>query len=206
MPNILIANATGGGIVDYATLTSAIAAWLNRSDLTGRIPDFIQLAEEKFNRRLRCRQMEEALAVTAIVDEEISIPTGIIAVKALWIDGNGDPPLKAQTLEYVVSNYRNSIAKHYAWNASTFRFDGIGSVAGVLYKRITPLSLANPTNWILDNHPSAYLFGALQEAAIYIKDDASRDYWNARQDSVILEIHGNDGRDRFSGPLRAVAR
>ena len=179
---------------------------MNRADLTSRIPTFIQLAEEKFNRRLRCRQMEESLPLTVITDDVITIPTGIIGVKSLWIEGYEHAPLKAQTLEYVVACPRFHVAKHYAWNASTFQFDGNGSVLGVLYKRITPLSLSNPTNWILENHPSAYLFGALQEAAIYVKDDADRDYWNARQDSVILEIHGNDGRDRFSGPLRAVAR
>lgn len=206
MPNILVTTTVSGGIVDYSTLSSAIAAWLNRSDLTSRIPDFIQLAEEKFNRRLRCRQMEEALPVTAIVDDEVTIPAGIVAVKSLWIDGYEHCPLKAQSLDYVVANHRATVARHYAWNASTWRFDGTGSVTGVLYKKITPLSLANPTNWILENHPSAYLFGALQEAAIYIKDDADRDYWNARQDSVILEIHGNDARDRFSGPLQSRAR
>lgn len=206
MPNILVTTSVSGGIVDYSTLSSAIAAWMSRADLNSRIPDFIQLAEEKLNRRLRCRQMEQALAVTAIVDNEVAIPTGIVAVKALWMDGQDKTPLFAQTLDFVIANKRDGVARHYAWNASTWRFDGTGSVTGVLYKKITPLSLANPTNWVLDNHPSAYLFGALSEAAIYVKDDADRDYWNARQDSVILEIHGNDGRDRFGGPLQSRAR
>lgn len=44
-------------INDYATLKTAIASWLARADLTAAIPDFIQLAETRFNRELRVRQM-----------------------------------------------------------------------------------------------------------------------------------------------------
>ena len=37
-------------------LHTAVTNWLNRSDLTSRIPEFITLAEASFNRNLRTRQ------------------------------------------------------------------------------------------------------------------------------------------------------
>ena len=37
----------------YATLQTAVANWLDRSDLTDRIPEFIALAEARMNRTLR---------------------------------------------------------------------------------------------------------------------------------------------------------
>ena len=40
-----------------AELHTAVANWLNRSDLTDRIPEFISLAEAGFNRNLRVRDM-----------------------------------------------------------------------------------------------------------------------------------------------------
>ena len=37
----------------YATLQTAVANWLDRSDLTDRIPEFIALAEARMHRTLR---------------------------------------------------------------------------------------------------------------------------------------------------------
>ena len=42
----------------FAQLKTAAANWLDRSDLTDRIPEFIALAEARFNRILRTRDME----------------------------------------------------------------------------------------------------------------------------------------------------
>ncbi len=41
----------------YTELKSSLADWLNRSDLTSVIPDFISLAEAQIERQLRTRQM-----------------------------------------------------------------------------------------------------------------------------------------------------
>ena len=42
----------------YSALKTAIANWLNRSDLTDEIADdFIKLCEADFNAKLRIRQM-----------------------------------------------------------------------------------------------------------------------------------------------------
>ena len=40
-----------------AELHTAVANWLNRSDLTSRIPEFIALGEAQLNRILRTRDM-----------------------------------------------------------------------------------------------------------------------------------------------------
>ena len=41
----------------YSTLQTAVANWLDRDDLTDRIPEFVSLAEATFNRTLRLRAM-----------------------------------------------------------------------------------------------------------------------------------------------------
>jgi hypothetical protein len=50
-------------ITTYAELKTAIASWLDRSDLTSTIPDFITLFEAVANRRLRVRQMEKTITL-----------------------------------------------------------------------------------------------------------------------------------------------
>jgi hypothetical protein len=44
-------------LTTYTELKSSLADWLNRSDLTSVIPDFISLAEAQMERQLRTRQM-----------------------------------------------------------------------------------------------------------------------------------------------------
>ena len=44
-------------LTTYTELKASIADWLNRSDLTAAIADFISLAEAQIERTLRTRQM-----------------------------------------------------------------------------------------------------------------------------------------------------
>ena len=50
----------------YATLQTAVANWLDRSDLTDRIPEFITLAEARMNRILRIRIMESVKVMSLV--------------------------------------------------------------------------------------------------------------------------------------------
>ena len=53
-------------ISTYATLQTAVANWLDRSDLTDRIPEFIDLAEARINRALRIRLMENVKVISLV--------------------------------------------------------------------------------------------------------------------------------------------
>ena len=44
-------------LTTYTELKASLADWLNRTDLTAAIPDFITLAESQMERQLRLRQM-----------------------------------------------------------------------------------------------------------------------------------------------------
>ena len=45
-------------ISTYVELQTAVANWLDRDDMSARIPEFIALTEARFNRILRIRAME----------------------------------------------------------------------------------------------------------------------------------------------------
>ncbi len=71
-------------ITTYSELQSAVADWLNRSDLTARIPDFITLAETRINRDLRAR--EQQVIATANVDTPFfAIPGDFLEFKSFRI-------------------------------------------------------------------------------------------------------------------------
>jgi hypothetical protein len=50
----------------FAELQTAIANWLDRDDLTARIPEFIALSEARINRALNVRQMETVKLLSLI--------------------------------------------------------------------------------------------------------------------------------------------
>lgn len=190
----------------YTGLQSMVASWLNRSDLTALIPDFITLAEERLNRVLRVRQMEVDLAETEIASGVIAVPVGTLAVKSLWVSGLDRKPLHSQSFDFVKSRGIEGVPSVYAWQGTSFHFDGAGSVEGVLYERIPTLTAEVDTNWLLTEAPSAYLYAALREAFDYIRNDSERDRWAMRLDSVLNELNGVEKRDAHSGPLQVRAR
>jgi hypothetical protein len=192
-------------ITNYEELTTALGRWLNRGDLVALYPDFISLAEERLNRSLRVRQMEMALTATAIASGQVALPTSMVGIKTLWLDGYESNPLKAQTYEFVVAMDSDGLATHWAL-ADAIYFNGTGTVEGVVYRSIPALTESDDTNWLLTAHPSAYLFGALMEAYLYIMDAEAAQLWESRFGRVLEEISGSDMRDRLSGPLQVRVR
>jgi hypothetical protein len=189
--------------MNYTQISDKIADWMNRSDLTARIPDFIELAEERMNRALRVRQMESMLAATAITDNIITPAADVVDVKALWVPNYERTPLKPQGLESVIAGGYQGTPTMYAWDGANLRFDGAGDVQGVLYVRIPALATAT-TNWVSEGPWSLYLWGALMEASLFVKDDADAAKYEGRFSQVLEELRGNE--QRRSGPMVARAR
>jgi hypothetical protein len=66
----------------YAELKTSIGDWLNRSDLTSVIPDFISLAEAQVERTLRTRQM--IVRANASFDAQYgAVPADFLETKSL---------------------------------------------------------------------------------------------------------------------------
>ena len=67
----------------YSELQTAVANWLDRDDLTDRIPEFIALAEAKMNRVLRISLMENVSTALTMVSgtRDYSLPTGFTGMK-----------------------------------------------------------------------------------------------------------------------------
>lgn len=189
--------------MNYTQLLAAIADLIHRSDLSSAIPGFVTITEAKLNRHLRVRQMETVLAETPIASNVITLASDIADVKSLWLPGYEGTPLKRQSLDAVVAATTQGVATLYARRGvSDLYFNGTGSVQGVLYQKIPALSDSNLTNWLLDDHPDVYLYGAVVEAAIYIKDDPT--IYEARYQAALNEVASNE--QRYTGPLVARAR
>jgi hypothetical protein len=191
----------------YAELIARVADYAHRSDLTSRMPTFVELAEAKLNRALRVRQMEEALPATAIdAFNEIAIPSDFAAVKHLWDTSTPESRLKAQSLEYITTrNKLTGTPTAYAVTGTAFKFDGTGTVQGVYFKRLPGLAV-NSTNWLSEAHPDAYLWATLEALTAFTLDATQGALFAAKAQEAVQAVQATDMRDRYSGPLTSSAR
>lgn len=186
-------------ITDYSTLKTAIANWLARADLTSAIPEFIQLAESRINRTLFVRERITESAGTSS-DGTIALPDDFDRIVSLRVlSGSAYRPLNAVTVDK--DTEATGLAYAYAVTGSTIHLVGTDEADYKLtyHARIPALSDSASQNWLLTKEPGLYLYGALLEAAPYLKDDERAVLWAQQYRAVLDDLHMSDDRSRF-GP------
>lgn len=200
-------------ISNYSELQTAIASWLNRTDLTTEIVDFITLGEARIYRDLRIRSMETALSDT-IASGVIAVPSDYISLKSAYISGSPARKLEYQTVDFIYRKYpiRSSEAKPFyiAREGTNFIFgpypDSAYTVNGIYYKRLPALSGANTTNWFTDNAPDILLWASLVESVAYTMDDERLAVWETKYNQARAMIQKEDNKaQRSSGPMRSIS-
>jgi hypothetical protein len=190
----------------YSELKTSVADWLNRTDLSSAIADFVSLAEAQMERKLRTRQMLSR--ANATIDTEYSaVPTDFLESKAFKLDTNPPTSLGFETidsLDNLSSQYPSSSKpRFFSVVGGQFRFLPVpdSSYTGELtyYAKLSKLSDSNTTNWLLTSAPDAYLYGTLMQAAPYLQDDARIGTWSALYSSALEDLQVADDRSATSG-------
>ena len=192
----------------FAQLKTAAANWLDRSDLTDRIPEFIALAEARFNRELRTRDMETVSTAISTVagTREYSLPTGFVQMKEFHLSTDPLTPLAYITPEMMTRLWAGSAqAKPQVFTiiADNVRLgpapDAVYTTSMLYYKTFTALSDSATTNDMLTNNPDVYLYGTLLEAEPFIMNDQRIQVWLGAFDRAVASIQNQDNKDRHSG-------
>lgn len=194
-------------ITTYATLQTAIADWAERADLTARIPDFITLAEAQMNRELRVRRMIER-ATASITDPYSVAPIDFLEIVSMVLTDGVEPlqlsPAPPETLDGYSTAQATGQPRFWSVVGEEIRYypnpDRPYTATLTYYAKIPALSNANTTNWVLQTHPDAYLFGALKEAGPFLKDADVTAAFEAKYQAAIQSIKAAE-RTR-TGPLR----
>jgi len=200
----------------YTELKDAIADWLDRSDLTDRIPDFIALAEARLNRELRIRPMEVRSTMTTTVGQRyFNLPGGYLQMRNFQINTNPITPLEYITPEMLDRLYgSNTTGKPRAYSLIGDEIqlapipDSEYTIEMAFYEKFTPLgdgtSGTVTSNWLTKNAPDVILYGALIEAEPFIKNDERIQLWLTAYKEAIDKIQKADERDRHSGSQMRV--
>ena len=198
----------------FAGLKATIADYLNRDDLTSVIPSFITVAEAKFNRKLRVRQMVKRANAT-LDTQYFAFPSDFLQAKEFQLNTN---PITY--LQYVTQNQGDfgsstlyiAVGKPQYYTIIGTQIQVIptpdSSYTGELtyYGKIPELSNTNTSNWLLAYAPDLYLYGALVEASPYLKDDERLATWGQLYANSIGDIEVADQRASVSSTPIVRAR
>ena len=185
-------------ITTYATLKTAIASRMNRTDLTSEMPGFVANAEAAMAADVRHPRGEYLYADWPVSAELTSLPTDF--------------------LEMI------SVSSTYAGSKYHFDFDGPvgylkrrGSISGFPIKGFTVIGtqlLASPppseavtvnlhyykkpdtitssesgTNWLLALAPDLYLYRSLMEAAVHMRDQKRLSEYGAAYTGALARVN-----------------
>jgi hypothetical protein len=198
----------------FAGLKATIADYLNRDDLTSVIPSFITIAEAKFNRKLRVRQMITR-AEGQIESAFFAYPADWLQAKEFQLNTNPITRLKFVTEAYGDELKSNSYVStgqpvYYTITGTQLEFiptpDSTYSAELTYYAKIPALSDSNTSNWLLTYAPDLYLYGALMEAAPYLKDDERLPVWSQMYINSLGDIEVADQRASVSSTPLVRAR
>ena len=194
-------------ITNYSELKSAIADWLDRTDLTDQIPDFITLAEARHKRDFKLRRMETRVTADTIADTEYyTLPDNYVAMRNIQL--NTDPKtsleyLTPEQMDRIYAGSNKGKPKAYSIIGNDIQLrplpDSVYEIEILYFKHFAALSDSAPTNEMLTNHPDAYLYGALVEAEPYLQNDKRLQTWSSLYDRAKQDIISSNERDRHSG-------
>lgn len=198
-------------LATYSDILTAITNFTHRSDLSTIAPDLITLAESRINKELRVKDMETSVAST-IAAGVISVPSGYLAMKNAYISSVSPiQGLDRKDSNWIYSEYPNrnpeDIPKFIAREESSFIFGPYPNanyvVTLVYWARLPALSSA--TNPIFTAYPGLWLFGALAEAAPYIKDDKRIGMWEGKFNQILKMVQDENDDEYHSGSVMAVS-
>ena len=200
----------------FTELKDAIADWLDRADLTARIPDFITLAEARLNRDLRIRPMEVRSSMeTTSGQRYFNLPGGYLQMRNMQMNTNPITPLEYITPEMLDRLYGSDTTgkpRAYTLIGDEIQLapipDSDYTVEMAFYEKFTPLgdgtSGTVTTDWLTTNAPDILLYGALLEAEPFIKNDERIGLWLNAYNGAVKKIQDADARDRHSGSAMRI--
>ncbi len=196
----------------YSALKTSVANWLNRSDLTTEIEDFVVLAEKDFNSKLRIRKMIAQSSVT-INAETVALPTGFLQIRDFFITQGGTKHsltyITPTQMDQIKGSSTTAMPEVYTILGDNFRFAPTPAAAytGTLnyYAKFAALSDSNTSNYILTHHPAIYLYGSLYHAANFLGgvEPQRLQQWQQMYSTALERLDRNDREDQYgNAPLQ----
>lgn len=196
-------------ITNYTNLKSTISDFLNRDDLDSVIPTFIQLAEAQMSRDIRHWQMESRVSgQQSQGDQFMQLPadwnetlrliltgSGTSVVEFISLSGMSDKRAKAEDAAGTPRFYTHVRGEFELYPTPSDDTD----FELLYYAKIPALSDSNASNWLLEDAPDVYLYGALGHSAPYLAEDARMGVWMQMYAAAVQNLNNQSERVKNSG-------
>lgn len=193
-------------ITTYTELQAAILDWLNRNDAetTAQVPTFIQLTEGRLKRVIKTKHQSRQTLNLVAGTGSVNLTPFVTRVTSLYVT----VPDNLGGIIHPTSPEQLFTARTVAVRASASGASGrpvqftvidteilVSPLAdqdytleAVVEGPFLALSGTQPSNYILDDYPDVYLYGALVESAPYLKEDERLATWQQRYDRALAEL------------------
>lgn len=207
----------------YAGLKASIADFLNRGDLSAVIVDFVVLAEVQMMRRFAAaagaglpvprRLLIRADATIETGSEFVAVPERFMGPRSFILRTQPVTELDYLSPETFLAAKRTLIfdagdaPRYYTVIGGEFQIlpapgsDYEAELA--FFQAPAPLSDSVTSNWMLQNHPDVYLYGALTQSAPYLEHDERVSVWGALFTQAITDACIADPIPTDKAQLRA---
>ena len=194
-------------ISTYTELQDAVANWLNRRDLTDRIPEFIELAESRMNRDSRLRVVGAIQRDLLTVNSQFTtLPTDFARMVNCEVVAEPVVPMTygtPQQLDHLRRYCPTGVPSLYTIVGRELEVAPVPTesteLAVIYYRRLTALSATNDTNWLLDESPDIYLYATLLQAAPYLLHDERVAVWGGLYSQLCDEYLQSSEADQTAG-------
>ncbi|MFQ3255704.1 MAG: hypothetical protein ACI9W7_000162 [Porticoccaceae bacterium] len=194
-------------LTTYDGLKASIANWLNRTDLTSEIPDFIALAEDRLSQEVRVPTIEKTAAVILDANGAVTIPADFLELKYAFYNENPLERVSLTELRGYVKTSGDPVI--FAREARQFVFQPIPTMTAtdrlifIYYKDVPALSALAPTNELLEMAPQLYLYSSLVEASNFLGSDPSR--WETSYQSALSRLLLHARSAEFAGSTPQIS-
>lgn len=196
----------------FAELKTEVENWLDRSDLTSKVDEFITLAEARFNRDFvekNIRKMTTEADLT-VDGQTVALPSDFLKIRRLYLNTS---PIRE--LEYLSPNsFWKAWAGSQTGKPRVYTIEGTNILFGdtpdatytgkLLYYQKIPDLATNDTNWLLVDAPDIYLYGTLIAAQSYIHDDTRIKTWAGLYDEAVDALSNSSGA--YGGTINVQPR
>lgn len=152
--------------MNYSTLQTDVAAYLHRSDLTARLPQFIDQARVRIGRDMRSTANQKAATVTGFSSGRAAMPDNASILIAVWLDD--------YELQWVSqTQVAGASSGVYSVDGGDLIVPGADSTTAVSISYwAIPAPLVNPTDVSegMNEQPDVWRFASVEEGAIFLQD------------------------------------
>lgn len=196
-------------ITNYSELVAALdggSGYLHRSDLTTKVPNFIDLAESKINRRLKLLLQETETTLTASIGSRLmAVPSLFGTPLKLWCTTYAPrDELTFRDVGTLPVSDSNGASVYYTVDGAYIATENPADIAYSYTLRYwTKFDISTTsTNTVLTNYPDVYIYGALVESVSWTNDFKKLDIWQGKFDRAIAEALRDTTATKSKATLR----